>query len=88
MHYNFDLTHQAFTRAIVRDGIRTGNQRHNSHATKDRDSAVDDCVEGPSAMIKQKIKDSGSLRKWSGVAIIVYIGRIAARAKYDCHYIL
>ena len=65
-----------------------GNQRHNSRATKDRDSAVDDCVEGPSAMIKQKIKDSGSLRKWSGVAIIVYIGRIAARAKYDCHYIL
>ena len=50
-----------------------GNQRHNSRATKDRDSAVDDCVEGPSAMIKQKIKDSGSLRKWSGVAIIVYI---------------
>jgi len=49
-----------------------------SRATADRDSAMDDSamdnsVEGPSATIKQKIEDRGSLRKWSGVAIIVYI---------------
>jgi len=33
---------------------------------------MNDSVEGPSATIKQKIEDRGSLRKWSGVAIIVY----------------
>ena len=44
----------------------------------------------PSAKKKQKIKDRGILRKLSGAAIIfiVYIGRIAARAEYTCHYIL
>ena len=49
---------------------------------------MDDSVEGPSATKKQKIEDRGSLRKWSGAAIIECIERIAARAKYVCHYIL
>ena len=54
-----------------------------SRATADRDSAMDDSVEGPSAAIKQKIEDRGSLRKWSYYGI--YIGCIAARAKYGWH---
>ena len=50
-----------------------------SHATADRDSAMDDSVEGPSAKIEQKIEDRGSLRKWNGAAFIVLnIRRIAA----------
>ena len=49
---------------------------------------MDDSAEGPSAMKKQKIKDRGTLRKWSGAAIIVYIVRIATRAKYVYRYIL
>ena len=56
-----------FTRATVWDGgviNVTCNCRPRS--------AMDDSVEGPSATIKQKIEDRGSLRKWSGVAIIVY----------------
>ena len=44
-------------------------------------SVMDNCAEGPSTTKKQKIKDRGSLRKWSGAAIIVYIVCIAARAK-------
>ena len=42
---------------------------------------MEDSVEGPSATKKQKIEDRGILRKLSGAAIIVYTGRIAARAK-------
>ena len=42
---------------------------------------MDDSVEGPSTTKKQKIEDRGILTKWSGAAIIVYIGCIAARAK-------
>ena len=53
----------------VRDGIRAGWST--SRATSDRDSAMDRAR--PSATIKQKIKDRGSLGKWSGGAIIVCI---------------
>ena len=38
-------------------------KRQRPHATADRDSAMNDNAEGPSAMKKQKIEDWGSLRK-------------------------
>ena len=61
-----------YTRAIVRDGIRTrDNQRHVQLQTEIPHYMDDSALEGPSATIKQKIKDRESLRKWSGVAIIV-----------------
>ena len=49
---------------------------------------MEDSVEGPSATKKQKIEDRGILRKLSGAAIIVYTGRIAARANDVCFYLV
>ena len=43
-----------------------GNQR--PYATVDRESVMDDSVEGPSTTRKQKIEDRGSLKKWSDAA--------------------
>ena len=47
-------------------GTESGRGNQPSRATAYQDSAMDDSVE------KQKIEDKGSLRKWSGAAVIVY----------------